>query len=444
VIVTGSDVPPVWENAFRQLGSSKFGEDSFDSTFASDTEIEIKSWLEGKVSYPSSPTLDGPISRREVSDAIKALRRWKAPGMDGIVSEILKYGGDTMEESVWKLCQIMFNLEQIPRDWGRGIISPIHKDGDERIPDNYRGITLLSIVGKLYSSILSKRVSQWCEEEGKISEEQAGFRRNRSTTDQLFILSEILQARKELHLDTVSCFLDIRKAYDTVFRDGVWKRLLEIGIDGKLWRVIRNLYAVVESCVQLGSSFTQWFEIEIGLRQGDTLSCILYIIFIDGLIDFIKQSPLGVKFGSTKINILGYADDLFLIAESRADMQHLLDLVHLYSRKWRFLFNVEKSKVLIFTAKRPHRNVVPLYLGIGRLEEVTQFRYLGVELKSNMSWKLMKQRVVFKARSRLALISKAIADGLKPDASLKLWCSLIRPILEDNCEIWAIFISGPR
>src|SRR5689334_15903542 len=98
-----------------------------------------------------------------------------------------------------------------------------------------------------------------------------------------------------------------------------------------MWRVIRNLYESVESCVQLGSSLTEFFNIEVGLRQGDTLSPILYIIFIDGLINAVRAIPIGVRVGSIKVNILGFADDLTLLAASKADMQALLDAVYLYS-----------------------------------------------------------------------------------------------------------------
>ena len=207
----------------------------------------------------------------------------------------------------------MFACERIPSDWSKGLILPLYKDGDERVPSNYRGITLLSVVGKLYSSVLTKRLSSWCEENNKISEEQAGFRPGRATTDHLFTLTELLLARKDAKQDTVCCFLDIKKAYDLTFRDGVWKRLLEVGVNGKLWRVIRNLYAVVESRVMLGSTHTDWFPVELGLRQGDNLSPILYAIFIDGLIRTVKDAPLGVKCGSQKTNILGFADDLVLL-----------------------------------------------------------------------------------------------------------------------------------
>ena len=94
-----------------------------------------------------------------------------------------------------------------------------------------------------------------------MSDEQAGFRPGKGTSDQIFTLSEILHFRKEAKDDTVCCFLDIKKAYDTTWREGVWKRLLDIEIDGKLWRVIRNLYAMVESCVLLGPTPTDWFQL---------------------------------------------------------------------------------------------------------------------------------------------------------------------------------------
>jgi hypothetical protein len=437
VVVRGREVLDVWQRAFHNLGSASFGSDSFIPDFADSVRAEVEEWLDSKA--VPCPELDEGFSRFEVNYAIKQLRRGKSAGVDGVVNEILMYGGPVMEESIWKLCNIMFSCERIPRDWTRGIIFPLYKNGDERFPDNYRGITLLSVVAKLYSSLITNRVSKWCEENTKISDAQAGFRPNRATTDQIFTLAEILQARQQDGLDTVCVFLDIKKAYDTTFREGVWKRLLEIGIRGKMWRVIRNLYNIVESCVQLGAEFTEWFLIDLGLRQGDTLSPILYIVFIDGLINFLKNRKEGITLGSMKMNTLGFADDLSLLAGSKRAMQNLLDCAFIYSKRWRFLFSVSKSKVLVFSSQRT-RMLAPdsevLYLGLEQLDEVESFTYLGVDFNFDLNWWPMKQRVLMKAKSRLALISKAIANGLSPLASLKLWNSLIRPVLEYSAEVW--------
>src|SRR6185436_10802013 len=104
-----------------------------------------------------------------------------------------------------------------------------------------------------------------------------------STIDQAFILSEVIRMRKKKKLKTYCAFLDIRKAYDTVWRDGLWKRLIEVGLGGKMWRVLHNLYSIVESCVLLGADRTEWFPLDAGVRQGCILSPILFAVFIDGL-----------------------------------------------------------------------------------------------------------------------------------------------------------------
>ena len=92
-----------------------------------------------------------------------------------------------MHKSLLVLFQKMWKEERIPKDWARGIIVPIYKDGEKQNVDNYRGITLLSVVGKLYTSILNNRITSWLEMEKKIVEEQGGFRAKRSTTEQIFV-----------------------------------------------------------------------------------------------------------------------------------------------------------------------------------------------------------------------------------------------------------------
>src|SRR5690348_8320710 len=171
----------------------------------------------------------------------------------------LSMEGRTLAQRPGDSAKKMFRLERIPIDWARGLIFPIHKEGDPRVPDNYRGITLLSVVGKIYAMVINKRITTWCEARNILADEQAGFRPGRSTSDHIFLLSEVLHARKRRGLATFCAFLDIRKAYDTLYRDGLWKRLLDIGLRGRLWRVLRNICQVVESSVLLGDQQTDWF-----------------------------------------------------------------------------------------------------------------------------------------------------------------------------------------
>ena len=138
-------------------------------------------------------TLDKDITLEEVKQVLKQIRRGKAVGADGIFNEILMYGGPHMSEALWRLCQELFTLEKVLSEWGRGLIYPLHKNGDRQDPNNYRGITLLSVVGKVFAAVINKRLSLWCEHNNKLAEEQAGFRPQRSTIDQLFIYTRLFR-----------------------------------------------------------------------------------------------------------------------------------------------------------------------------------------------------------------------------------------------------------
>ena len=233
------------------------------------------------------------------------------------------------------------------------MIFPIFKGGPPAFthdPLKYRGITLLSVVGKLYTTVLYQRISKWCEEREIIAEEQAGFRHNRSTVDQLFILHEIVKGRRPKK--TFCCFIDVQKAYDRVWRNGVWKKLDEYQLKGKMWRVINNMYDKVESSVLVETNNTDFFTIEVGVRQGCILSPILFLLFINGLVEEIKKSGKGVLYGKVKIAILLFADDIVLIAENREDLEILMEITNEYSKKWRFDFNYDKSAVVIFENTR--------------------------------------------------------------------------------------------
>ena len=127
-----------------------------------------------------------------------------------MLNEILRLGGDNMSQVIWQLCKIIFDREMIPDEWLEGIIFPIYKDNDRRDPLNYRGITLLSVVSKVYTSILNERLSKWCERNNIIVEEQGGFRQGRGCTDQIYVLAGIINNRSKQQ--THCCFIDLTLA----------------------------------------------------------------------------------------------------------------------------------------------------------------------------------------------------------------------------------------
>ena len=117
----------------------------------------------------------------------------KAPGPDKILNEMLKSGGILVVDFLVNLFNNVFHSDSFPDEWSRAIIVPIYKSGDPNLTNNYRGISIISAVCKCYTSILNRRLYQWLEETGAISESQAGFRQGYSTCDHIFVLYSIVQ-----------------------------------------------------------------------------------------------------------------------------------------------------------------------------------------------------------------------------------------------------------
>ena len=175
--------------------------------------------------------LNTGISEEEIIQAITKLKRGKAAGLDDISAEMLKLGGKRVHLYLTKLFNSIFDKGLYPSDWSKAIIVPIFKKGDPEKADNYRGVSLLSVISKCYTSILNQRLYTWLENEQKISENQAGFRKHYSTVDQIFTLHAAIQSclckrGKKLYV----AFVDLKKAFDSVRRDKFIHRLNEHGV----------------------------------------------------------------------------------------------------------------------------------------------------------------------------------------------------------------------
>ena len=350
----------VWRQAWLSLGLEDMEDKRFDEEYArmiceegrklkrEEKESDRKENDEAR----QVKWINAPILLKEVRGVVARLKKGKATGVDGIITELFKYGGERMMYCVWSLLLKIWREEEIPDDWSKGVVVPIFKKEDRRDPFNYRGISLLSVVGKMFTTILSDRLMVFCEENDIIADEQGGFRKGRGCPDQLFALTEVLNFRKGKK--TCCCFIDIKKAYDTVFRDGLWVKLHQAGIQGKMWRMITSIYNKVQSCVLVEGVTTRWFEVEVGVRQGCVVSPIFFSIFVDGLARKIKESGLGVEIEGGEqenLGLLMYADDIVLIAKNEKDLQNMIDIVVKYSHKWRFELNSKKTEIVIFGKK---------------------------------------------------------------------------------------------
>ena len=173
------------------------------------------------------PCLNAPITQKEISKCIKKLKNSKTPGIDEILNEHIKYTLQQMLPIYTNLFNIILQTGIIPEQWVQGMIKPIYKNkGDPLNPENYRPITLLSCLGKLFTSIINERLNLFLNENNILLENQAGFRKNYSTNDHIFVLYSLIEILKQRKKKLYCAFIDFSKAFDSVWRIGLWKKML--------------------------------------------------------------------------------------------------------------------------------------------------------------------------------------------------------------------------
>ncbi len=223
----------------------------------------------------------------------------------------------------------------VPENCTKAIIVPVYKGkGRKGECRSYRGISLLSIPGKVYGKVIIKRVHQLPE--GKISEEQGGLRKGRGCVDQIFcfrmVVEKILAKGKKLY----AAFMDLEKAYDRVDWLALWDVLKIYGVGGKLLNTVKSFYEEASACVKIGGETSEHFEIKGGLKQGCIMSLWLFNIYMDGVIREVKGKvgEVGVRMYDEGrkwvLNSILFADDTVLIAESESDLQNLVNILIVY------------------------------------------------------------------------------------------------------------------
>ena len=398
--------------------------------------------------------LDSPITRIDIFNAIRRIKAGKAPGVDGVTTTILKMAADAVGTSKLKgvnpvvdsltlLFNYVFEHEVWPERWATGIIFPLYKQDSRLDPGNYRPIALLSVIGKLFGSVVESRLSTWSEKYLALADEQGGFRRERGTPDLIFMLREIIMTRTSRRQSTFCTFIDARKAYDTVWREGNYVRLHDMGVKGKLWRQLQAMSRDPKSKIRLPFGETDYFRVSRGVAQGAVESPFLYACFINGLAEELKAKGLGVRVAGVHTPLLMYADDVVFLAGSIRELKAMNDVVTDYARRNRYGLNGDKSGVMVFNvdaATRAAVNAEPWTLSGEPVEVKTSYKYLGVDVLANVQdWSSYFNRAIAKAKRVSGDLEWACRRdaGLRPRSAVTLWKAIVRPGLEYTAEIWA-------
>ena len=292
---------------FKNLGSYNNDDDANRENMT----INFMNYLNIHMYMRDHSILDKRLTETEVKDIIRSLKTKKAHGLDLIINEFFKTAPDSLIRIITKLFNLILETGIIPSDWSLGVIKPIYKNkGNKEDPNNYRGITILSCFGKLFTCVLNKRLGSFIEQFHILGPEQTGFRKGYSTLDNVFTLYGIIDILLSKHKMLYCGFLDYEKAFDKIDRAFLWHKILEENINGKIINVIKNMYASAKSCVMVNNDISELFDVGVGVRQGENLSPLLFSLFLNDMNISLSNKMVGLttisdelEFCNMKINI---------------------------------------------------------------------------------------------------------------------------------------------
>ena len=393
--------------------------------------------------------LDYPITQEELETAAKILKNGKGIGIDIILNEMLT----PLVKLYPKLLLRAFNnilskQENLSKDWLHSLISAIHKKGAKEDPDNYRGISLMSCLGKLFLTIINNRLTSFCMEKGLISSSELGFIKSNRTSDPHIILNNLINkyCHKRKGSRLYGCFVDFSKAFDCVPRNLLIQKLQEKGIDGRILEIIKTLYLEDTASVKIGNMYSSPFKTNRGVRQGCVLSPILFILFLSDFQEILDLSKDNVRLDKNmEISCIMWADDILILSETKEGLQQKLDILHEYSKINKLTVNTKKTKCMIFNKTGRLLKKENFYYNKLQLENVREYKYLGFVVTPSGEITTGLKDLRNRATKALAKLRKTLGTFFRHNISntIHLYTYIIRPILIYCCDFWGC-LKQPR
>jgi endonuclease/exonuclease/phosphatase family metal-dependent hydrolase len=389
---------------------------------------------------------DAPFTNDEVDKALSKLKRFKAAGPDRVPAELLKSGGAAALQVLTDLFNAVWQRECMPSQWRKGVIVSLYKDGDRTACSNYRPITILPVMDKLFAAVLAKRLQQHVP----LHSHQFAYRPGRSTTDVAFVMSSLIQSRRDAGKRTYAFLLDVLKAFDTVWHDAMFYKLHHKGVRGKLWRVTTAMYDDAYSIPRVGSSYGPPVRLHQGVAQGCPMSPTLFNIHMDDMLDAVQtecpRAGLAVS-PSNSVAALSFADDSVGLSGSATGLQQVINSMLGHSLRNKWAANVGKSHVIVFNPDGEPDDPPPgatdstsnaLFVwGAQTISRATSTKHLGYMYTQDCTWTAHAKHAAQKGLCAYHLWVNTLRNRHLP-ASLKLRVirTFIKPCMHYGAEIW--------
>jgi exonuclease III len=348
-----------------------------------------------------------PLTADEVEAAINCYsKRNRAPGVDGILPELIFFAKSELVDYMTEIFQQLMTpkpdgtFHALPSDWKLTKIFLIYKDTETSLEENpldYRPISLLCVPYKIFTTILERRLR--AIQEPVTTETQGGFRANRACCNKSLILASLLEDakanKKEVHIG----FIDLAKAYDSVNPEEVIDTMKRMGYNSVTTNLLEHITRDCRGTIITPHGDTPEFTFNGGIKQGDPLSPLLFLIFLEPLLMQLNSSKLGYKMSQTDkdgkevmIESESFADDQALAANTNPDLQKLLNIATKFYNHYQLRLNLGKNKTAYMTNSQTLEKL-HYDQGNGRTTEIPKlapeepYRYLGVLLTAIASWK---------------------------------------------------------
>ena len=433
-----------WAEHFRELYSEE--------------RVVTHTAIECIPSLPIMNELDAPPTIEELREAIDSLASGKAPGDDGIPSEVLKAGNDSsLVNHLHELLLQCWEEGTVPQDMRDARIITLYKNkGDRGDCNNYRGISLLSTVGKAFARVVLSRLRVIAER--VYPEAQCGFRTSRSTIDMIFSLRQLQEKCREQRRPLFIAFIDLTKAFDLVSRAGLFTLLHRIGCPEKLLKMIASFHIDTHGVIQHNGVSSDPFPIRSGVKQGCVLAPTLFGIFFSLLLQYAYgQSEDGIflhsrsdgglfnlarlraksKVRQVLIREMLFADDAALTANTEEALQRLVTRFDEACHEFGLTISVSKTKILCQDVSEVPR----ISIGNHTLEVVDKFTYLGSNITSNLSLDSELNVRIGKASTAMARLTKRVWDNsmLTLGTKMKVYQACVLSTLLYRSEAWTLY-----
>ena len=406
--------------------------------------------------------LDLPPTMDEVLRAINKTSSGEAPGIDGIPAELFKSAGSVALETFHSLLTSIWEKEELPKDFRDATVVSLYKNKGSRTDcGNYRGISLLSIAGKILARILLNRMIKHISE-GNLPETQCGFRPHRSTMDMIFTVRQVQEKCLEQNMDLYVIFIDLTKAFDTVNREALWIILSKLGCPDKFVNLIRQFHDNMTGQVLSNGEVSEPFNITNGVKQGCVLAPVLFNLFFTCVLSHaIKDLDLGVYlryrldgslFDLRRLNAKTkvvermimealFADDCALMAHKETDLQLIANRFAEASRLFGLTISLGKTEVLFQPA--PTSIAAPPSISIEGtpLKTVDDFKYLGSTISNDGSLDKEINTRICKASQALGRLRARVLNqhNIQLCTKLTVYRAIVLTSLLYGCETWTVY-----